>query len=661
MCGINGIALSGRSRATLDAGAVERMRDVLTHRGPDDSGLYIDGPVGLGHRRLSIVDVASGHQPMPNEDGTVHITYNGEIYNHADYRAELEARGHRYRTHCDTETIIHLYEEHGAACVKRLRGMFAFAIWDSNKRELFIARDRLGVKPLYYVHTSDGSLYFASEIKSLLAAGAVRAEVNHAALPDYLANHATSGDETLFRGVRRLPPGHTMTWRDGEVRIEKYWDMTFSAAETNGDGADEAVATTGRGERELIEQWGELFRTSVRLRLMADVPLGMFLSGGIDSSAIAAVMSGMVDEPIKTFSVAFAEREANELEYARLVAQAYRTDHHEVVVSPEQFFAALPKLVWHEDEPLAHPSSVALYFVSELASRHVKVVLTGEGSDEMLAGYERYRKTLHLLTLGEKYHALAPGSLRELVKRRVEALPVASRARQKLSRTFLCLAPDLESLYFDNFSVFSRAMQRDLLTSETRERAGSLDPYVEMRGAYERADSDATLNRMLYADVKTYLHELLMKQDQMSMAASVESRVPFLDHKLVEFTARLPLSLKLRRGWTTKYVLRRVMKGVLPEAILTRKKMGFPVPVGAWFRGPYRQVVDEYVLGERASARGLFEPEFVRRIVARHQQGENHSERLWALVNFEMWMRRFIDGETPAETSPVLAETVAVS
>src|SRR5918996_821182 len=375
MCGINGIALSTRSGRSLDRSVLERMRDVIAHRGPDDVGIFIDGRVGLGHRRLSIVDVASGHQPMTKEDDSLQITYNGEIYNHSDYRDELESRGHVYRTHCDTETILHLYEEHGDACVNYLRGMFAFAIWDTKKRELFIARDRLGVKPLYYIHTDDGSLYFGSEIKTVLEAGAVKPEINYAVLSDYLANHSTSGEETLFVGVKRLLPGHTLTWNDGEIKIRKYWDISF-----------EKRTEPGRSDQDYIAEWSELFRKSVQLRLMADVPLGMFLSGGIDSSAIAAVMSTLVDDPIKTFSVAFAEREANELEYARLVANAYKTNHHEIVVSPEQFFAALPRLVWHEDEPLAHPSSVALYFVSLLASQHVKVVLTGEGSDELLAG-----------------------------------------------------------------------------------------------------------------------------------------------------------------------------------------------------------------------------------------------------------------------------------
>ena len=649
MCGINGIALSSRSGRSLNRGVVERMRDVIAHRGPDDVGIFIDGNIGLGHRRLSIVDVASGHQPMTNEDGALQITYNGEIYNHADYRDELESRGHVYRTHCDTETILHLYEDHGDACVNYLRGMFAFAIWDAKKRELFIARDRLGVKPLYYVHTDDGSLYFGSEIKTLFEAGAITPEINYTALPDYLANHATSGEETLYKDVKRLLPGHTLRWRDGKLEIKKYWDVSFSKTED-----------TGRSDKDYIAEWYELFRTSVRLRLMADVPLGMFLSGGIDSSAIAAVMSGMVDEPIKTFSVAFAEREANELAYARIVAEAYKTNHHEVVVSPEEFFNALPRLVWHEDEPLAHPSSVALYFVSLLASQHVKVVLTGEGSDELLAGYGRYRKTILNLSLGKHYRSLTPSVLRGAVRSGIQGLPT-SKMRQKLLRSFLGVAPDIESIYFDNFAVFPLVMQGDLLSNEALERIGGIDPYAGVRAALEETDADSLLDRLLYADIKTYLHELLMKQDQMSMATSIESRVPFLDHKLVEFTCSLPERLKLRGG-TTKYILRESMKGVLPEAILSRSKMGFPVPIGAWFRGPYRSIIDEYVLSERTMSRGLFNADFVRDLVQRHQSGaENHEERLWALVNFEIWQRQFFDGEATQESSHLQEQTVLIS
>ena len=650
MCGINGIALSSRSGRRLDLAALERMRDVITHRGPDDEGIFVDvrsGRIGLGHRRLSIVDVAAGHQPMTNEDGSLQITYNGEIYNHAEFRASLEARGHVYRTHCDTETILHLYEEYGDDCVDYLRGMFAFAIWDEHKQELFLARDRLGVKPLYYVLTDDGCLYFGSEIKTFFQAEALKPDINYAALSDYLANHSTSGEETLFRGVKRLMPGHTLRWRDGETEINRYWDVSFLKSQES-----------DRSDKDYIAEWHELFRTSVRLRLMADVPLGMFLSGGIDSAAIAAVMSGMVDEPIKTFSVAFAEREANELAYARIVAKAFKTNHHEITVTPEEFFQALPHLVWHEDEPLAHPSSVALYFVSRLASQHVKVVLTGEGSDELLAGYGRYRKTILNLALGRRYCSLTPEAFRKVVSKGIESLPT-SNLRQKLLRSFLCVSPDLDSIYFDNFAVFPSAMQKELLTAETRERIGSIDPYSRVRKLLGDTDAESLLDRLLYADIKTYLHELLMKQDQMSMATSIESRVPFLDHKLVEYSCGLPERLKLR-GVTTKYVLRESMKDVLPAPILSRSKMGFPVPIASWFRDAYKSVIDEYILSDRAVARGIFDPDFVRQLVRRHQtSGENHDERLWALVNFEIWQRQFFDGEglqySQASTRAVLA------
>jgi asparagine synthase (glutamine-hydrolysing) len=388
--------------------------------------------------------------------------------------------------------------------------------------------------------------------------------------------------------------------------------------------------------------WRDMFRRAVELRLMSDVPLGMFLSGGIDSSAIAAMMSRMVSEPIKTFSVAFNERDANELEYARIVEREFRTDHHEITITPEQFFAELPNLVWHEDEPIGFIASVPLYFVSRLAQQHVKVVLTGEGSDETLAGYGRYAKTLQLLNFGRKYEAVTPGFFRDMVRGGVATLP--GGVGRKLGRTFLSRDADIENLFFDNFGVFPRAMQRSLFSRETRERISDDDPFVLQRGWLEKTDAEDVLDKLLYADTKTYLHELLMKQDQMSMAASIESRVPFLDHKLAEFAARLPREMKLR-GSTTKWILREAMKGILPDEILERPKMGFPVPVGNWFRGEFKHIVDEYVLGERAMARGIFSAEAVRRLVAEHNAGADHDERIWALVNFEIWQRQFFDGE----------------
>ncbi len=630
MCGINGIAYSTRSGRQVDEKRLVAMRDILYHRGPDDGGVYIDSNVGLGHRRLSIVDVAHGAQPMFNADRSCSIVYNGEVYNHADHREDLIARGYTFQNRSDTETILHLYEAHGRDCVEYLRGMFAFAIWDKRTQELFIARDRFGVKPLYYVHADDGSLYFASEIKALLEAGAVKAEINFNALPDQFANHGTSGDETLYASVKRLMPGHTMVWKDGKIDIREFWDLSFEPKHE------------ARSDAEYIDEWRELFRQSVKLRLMADVPLGMFLSGGIDSSAIAAMMSTMVTEPIKTFSVAFNERDANELEYARLVAKKFGTDHHEITITPEQFFDALPNLVWHEDEPIGFIASVPLYFVSKLAQEHVKVVLTGEGADETMAGYGRYAKALKLLSYGEKYESVTPGFLRDAVRGGVATLPAS--VGRKLGRTFLSRESDIENLFFDNFSVFSKAMQKDLFARETREKIENTDPYFLQNRLIDKADADDVLDKLLYADAKTYLHELLMKQDQMSMAASIESRVPFLDHKLAELTARMPREMKLRGG-TTKWILREAMKGILPSEILDRPKMGFPVPIGGWFRGEFKHIVDEYVLGERAGTRGIFDGSFVRKLVAEHNAGANHDERLWSLVNFEIWQRRFIDGE----------------
>ncbi len=635
MCGINGIVYSNKSGREVNPQLLTAMRDVLSHRGPDEAGIFVERNVGLGHRRLSIVDLKSGQQPMFNQDESCVIIYNGEVYNHNDYRHELIEKGYEYKTHCDTETILHLYEEYGDSCVNKLRGMFAFAVWNKNKQELFIARDRLGVKPLYYVHDADGSLFFASEIKAILEAKAIKPELNYAELTDYLANHGTSGDETLFAGIKRLPAGHTLTWSDGKIRINKFWDLQFEP-KLNG---------RRRTDQDWVAEWFELFQKAVELRLMADVPLGMFLSGGIDSSAIAAVMSKMVSAPVKTFSVAFAEREANELEFARLVATAFKTDHHEIIVSPADFFKALPNLIWHEDEPLAHPSSVALFFVSRLAGEHVKVVLTGEGSDESLAGYGRYAKTLMNLKYGETYHNWAPKFAREFVAHKIEGLSLDSKVRHKLRKSFFSIEPTIENIYFDNFAVFPRQMQNEMLSAQTKAQIGShVDPYAEMSRFFDSAETNSLLDRMLYADTKTYLHELLMKQDQMSMAASIESRVPFLDHKLMEFSAQMPDNLKLR-GNRTKFVLREAMKGILPEEILTRKKMGFPVPIGKWFRNEYKHLIDEYVLSERALARGVFQADFVRNLAERHRQGENHDERLWALLNFEMWQRRFIDNE----------------
>ena len=650
MCGICGIALSSRSGAEVQRSTIERMRDVMLHRGPDGAGLFVKGRIGLGHRRLSIVDPAAGQQPMASDDDAIQIVYNGEVYNHPDIQRRMEASGERYHTHCDTESVLKLYEQFGTRSPSQLRGMFAFAIWDSRKQTLFIARDRFGVKPLYYAVTGDGSLYFGSEIKSVLASGAITGTFDQTSLPEYLSSHSTFGAETMFAGIRRLEPGHTLTWRDGEITIEQYWDLSFKQ-----EGEDT------RDEADIIAQYDEMFRDAVRMRLMSDVPLGTFLSGGIDSAAITAVMSSLIDEPVRTFSVAFAERDANELHYARLVADTFRTEHREVVVSPADFWDALPQMIWHEDEPIAHPSSIPLYYVSRLAAEHVKVVLTGEGSDEVLGGYNRYRVTMYNMRFGSAYEDFVSGGARSLVRGAIGSLPRRSRIRQKLSRTFLALPANVTALYMDNFAVFSRQRLDEFWSPALRRAVGGLSPYASAERYFAASDASSLLNKLLYVDTKTYLHELLMKQDQMSMAASIESRVPFLDHPLVEFAARMPESMKIR-GMTTKYVLRKIMTGVLPPQILTRRKMGFPVPIGAWLRGPYRHLLDEFVLGHRALARGMFDEMALRRLVASHTSGEvNHSERLWALINLEMWQRMQFDGEPVADLRATVSRPAAVA
>ena len=630
MCGIVGI-VNLDPRETVDEALLKRMRDVLRHRGPDGEGLWAEGPVGLGHRRLAIVDVAGGQQPMANEDESCWIVYNGEIYNHAELRPGLEARGHHYRTRSDTETIIHLYEEEQERCVERLRGMFAFALWDRARKRLLLARDRLGIKPLYYAVTRR-ELLFASEIKAILAASP-RPAFNETILPEFLANRFVAGEETFFQGVRKLLPGRTLTWSaDTGFETRRYWQLPVA---TDDGGAD-----LGAHARELRSR----LDAAVSSHLMSDVPLGLFLSGGLDSSGLAALMAPMVKEPIRTFAVGFAEREANELGYARLAARAAGAEHREVVVSPAEFFEVLPRLVWHEDEPIAHASSVPLYFVSRLAREHVKVVLTGEGSDELFLGYNWYRVTAWNDRIASVYGAVVPPAIRQTVAALTGRLPAA--ARRYAERTVLALPPGVRALFYENFAVFSDARQQALLANP--EWLTLRDPYAEGLRCYAEGGG-SPLDRISRADVQTYLVELLMKQDQMSMAASVESRVPFLDHELVEHALGIPARVKLR-GWRTKAVLRAALADCVPRTILTRRKMGFPVPVGRWLRAEFWPIVEEFVLGPRALARGLFRPAALRRLAEEHRAGaERHGDRLWLLANLEIWQRIFLDGEDPAD------------
>jgi asparagine synthase (glutamine-hydrolysing) len=626
MCGIVGI-LKLTPHGQIDDARLKRMRDALRHRGPDGAGSWVEGPVGLGHRRLSIVDLAGGHQPMTNEDGSLWITYNGEIYNHAELRPGLEAKGHRYATRSDTETILHLYEEEGERCVEKFQGMFAFAVWDKKRRRLLLARDRLGIKPLYYAINGD-ELLFASEIKAILAAGSIRPEFNRSVLPEFLATRFVAGEETFFHGIQKLLPGRTLSWsvEDG-FQQRRYWQLPRV------DDSNSASFETAAAEVR------EHLAAVVRSHLMSDVPLGLFLSGGLDSSALAALMAPMVKEPIRSFSVGFAEAEANELNYARLVADAVGAEHREIVVSPDDFFAALPNLIWHEDEPIAFTSSIPLNFVSELAREHVKVVLTGEGSDELFLGYPWYRATAWNERLGRLYFPFMPEALRGKTKELTRLLP--RRLRRYAERSFLGLDPGARGLFYENFAVFPDRLRSGLLADRELAR---VEAYRECLRCYNEIDG-GTLERMSRADLQTYLVELLMKQDQMSMAASIESRVPFLDHKFVEHIMRLPTRFKLR-GLTTKAVLREAVKDIVPRVILTRGKMGFPVPMGKWLRGPFWPVVEEFVLGTRALERGLFDREAVERLASEHRSGaREHGDRLWLLVNLELWQRIFVDGE----------------
>ncbi len=632
MCGIAGI-VGARRLAPGDADRARRMTDVLAHRGPDEEGFHLDDQAALGHRRLSIVDLETGQQPMCNEDRSVWITYNGEVYNHAELRSELEAR-HRYRTRSDTETLVHAYEQWGERAVDRLRGMFAFAIWDSRRCRLLLVRDRLGIKPLYWALVGD-RLVFASEIKAILASGLLAAEPNEERIPELLATRYLSGTETLFRGIHKLLPGHFLRFEDGRVRIRQYWDLPLEPV---------AGEQAPRTDAETVGRFRDLLDESVRLRMMSDVPLGVFLSGGIDSSVIAALAARRMDRPLQTFSVAFADRAFNELQYSRQVAEAIGADRHEVVIDEDDFFGALPRLVWHEDEPIAHPSSVPLYFVSRLARERVTVVLTGEGSDELLAGYGKYPRALWNWRLGGAYARVVPGAIRSAVAGRiVPGLP--SRAARYARRSFLAVPHTPEAAFFDNFAALPLAAQRRLLSPRLVTLATGEAAYAASLRAFAAASRLPLLQRVLYADIKTYLVELLMKQDQMSMATSIESRVPFLDHVLVEFAATLPPRWKLS-GLTTKRILREAARGLLPREILERPKMGFPVPLGRWLRGPWGDTVRDVLLDRRARERGLTAPAAVERLLADHRAGRaDATDALWSLLNLELWYRTFVDGQ----------------
>jgi asparagine synthase (glutamine-hydrolysing) len=632
MCGINGIAYPKSINRMVSPETLVLMRDELTHRGPDDSGIFVSHNIGFGHRRLSIIDVSRGHQPMSTSDGRLTITYNGEIFNHKEIREQLTTKGYRFETESDTETILHAFREFGADCLQYFRGMFAFAIWDEQTGVLFLARDRFGIKPLFYLKSDDGSLFFASEIKALLKPGLSKPELDYSSLSQRVAGYGVPGEHTMFRGIKKLLPGHYLLWRDGAIQFHEYWRLAYEPkiAFNNNSAA--------------IDEWRSLFYHSVELRLLSDVPLGLFLSGGIDSSAICAAMADKVGAGIKTFSVGFRESHANELQFARLVAAKFHTDHNEILIDAQDCLAHLPQLVWHMDEPIGFEASVPLYFVSKLAADHVKVVLTGEGCDETLGGYSRYKHTQALLSLGRVYESVTSSSLRSRIKRSIKVLP---ESLQKIAeRTFLSRAANLDEMYIDNFSVFPAELRSRLFSKPTHDQIND-ENFSHTGNVHSPASGHGNLlDSLLSYDLETYLRDLLDKQDKMSMAASIESRVPFLDHHLMEFSARLPEHFKICRN-TSKWVLRQSMKGILPDEILYRKKMGFPVPYKDWFRKEWREAINEYVVSPRSLERQVFNPDYVIDLVRRHMNGEDHTSKLWFLLNFEIWQRIYFDGDFP--------------
>ena len=608
MCGICGrFNFDGRP---VRADEIAAMRDVMVHRGPDGQGLFVDGPVGLGHRRLSIIDLEGGHQPLSNEDGTVTVVFNGEIYNFGDLRPDLESRGHTLATRSDTEVIVHEYEEKGASCVDRFRGMFAFAIWDARKRELLLARDRLGVKPLYYLETG-GSLYFASEIKSLLHGSGVSAEPDPRGLRRYLTYRFPYGDSTLFRGVRQLPPGHVLIANAAGVKVRRYWDVPVRTTDT---------APADAGERFLA-----LLDEAVKLRMISDVPLGVFLSGGIDSSAVTALMARHTDR-VKTFSIGFVPGEESELGWARKVADHCNADHHEFELGSADFFTLMQKLVWHHDEPMIFPASIPLYLLSRESKAAATVMLAGEGADEILAGYDGNVRAYHLARTA----SMVPRSLRAMAAR----LPLPRRASAIAARAAL----DETDWITGGFQLGADAAMGKACRLPLPLATQDDEQLLEEIGFAGREGS--FLDRLLYFQLKTYLVALLMKQDKMSMAASIESRVPFLDHHVVGMAFSLPDGCKVR-GTRGKHLLKEVSRQLVPQEIIDRPKRGFPVPIARWF-GERNNPFLEVLLDAESLRDGFLDAGFVRQRVSRFMAGEQNSMELWAMLNLELWRREFL-------------------
>ncbi|HYW73418.1 MAG TPA: asparagine synthase (glutamine-hydrolyzing) [Pyrinomonadaceae bacterium] len=627
MCGITGFVR--RDGAPVDREVLARMNEAIRHRGPDEDGFYLSDGVGLAMRRLAIIDLKSGQQPIHNADRTAWIVYNGEIYNYRELRQELETRGHRFYTDSDTEAIVHAYDEYGTDCPKYLRGMFALAIWDEREKSLFLARDRVGKKPLLYAEVN-GQLVFGSEFMALLQHPDVSRDVNYEAIHHYLSFICVPSPLTAFQSISKLPPGHSLLWKNGEIKLERYWQIDFS----NKISIDEEEA----GERVV-----ELLREAVRVRLMSEVPLGAFLSGGIDSSAVVALMAQESSERVKTFSIGFEEQDFSELHHARRVAEYVGSEHHEFIVKPDAM-EILPTLVEHYGEPFADSSAIPSYYVSRETRKHVTVALNGDGGDECFAGYERYAA----MNLAQRYVKLLPGAIRNgVIRNLANALPQMQSRKNPLRKAQRFLAAASLSpvqRYLRWVSAFDEQAKLKLYSDDFRNQTAAFSTISFLEPWFAKANGAGIVDATLLTDTMTYLpNDLLVKMDIASMTVSLEARSPFLDHHLMEFAATLPEHLKLR-GMTTKYLLKRVLKQFVPEENLTRAKMGFGVPIGHWFRGRMQTFLRDTLLSEKALSRGLFNRESVRQIVEQHvTQRADHDHRLWSLLMLELWFERFID------------------
>ncbi len=621
MCGICGI-FNMQSGEPVSPRLIEQMTHLIAHRGPDDSGSYVDGPTGLGFARLSIIDLSGGHQPMSNENGDIWVVFNGEIWNYKTLRQELLEKGHQFRTHSDTETIVHAYEEYGVECVARLHGMFSFAIWDGPRQRLLLARDKAGKKPLYYTQV-DGDLLFASEIKSLLCHPGVKRAASTQAMADFLSVRYVPAPATLFENIYKILPGHWLLCEHGQLRQESYWDFTFGKTE------ERPIAAYLQGIRQHIHR-------AVEERMMADVPVGAMLSGGVDSSIITGLMSQLTQQKVQTFSVGFDHPDYSELPYARLVSEHFGTEHHELVVQSSDMTQYWPILTWHRDEPVSEPSDLGVYLISKLARQHVKVVLSGEGGDELFAGYPKY-----VVDWLARYYHILPTSVRDqIIQPLLERLPYRMRKLKTAARNLSQPAPQR---WMNWFGIFNGPLKEHLLTRETQ-MSIDLDASREFRRWLTHNPQRDGLSSMLYLDTKIWLPDnLLMKGDKMTMAASLEARIPLLDYQLIEYAASIPSHLKTR-SFQAKYLLKRAYADFLPETILTRKKMGFNVPTGIWFREGQRSIITQLLLSERVRERGYFNDAFIAQMLRDHLEGKtNYQAQLFTLASLELWFRIFID------------------